>query len=243
MTNFILWEGASLLDGSPIACIAIMKSQNAKTGNMIQTVIIRTDQSPIAASQAGTDGAVCGSCIHRHSLGGACYVNLGQMPLSVYRAYKRGSYEPVTARNISAFYGRSMRLGAYGDPAAVPFRVWSAIIRYGKIEYYTGYTHQASHKNFDQALASLCMISADTPKQALKHHSQGKRTFRVKTPGAPLLPNEIECLSDTEGLHCIDCKLCDGTGKNKVNIAINVHGSRQSRYAAKYETINTRALT
>ncbi len=55
--GFIMWEGASVLDGSPIVCIATLETSNKKTGAMVQTLIIRTDMSPIEGSKAKKDGA------------------------------------------------------------------------------------------------------------------------------------------------------------------------------------------
>ena len=74
---------------------------------------------------------------------------------------------------------------------------------------------------------SICMVSADTPKQALKFQSKGAKTFRVAMVGDALFPSEIECLADSKGIQCIDCGLCDGATRN---IAITVHGSRSSNF-------------
>jgi hypothetical protein len=233
----VLYKGPSVLDGAPIVVIATFKTSNVKTGDMVQTWIMRDDVDPIEASKQGLDMTVCGSCVHRHSLGGACYVNLGQAPLSIWRAYKRGSYPMATMATIEPIIGRALRLGAYGDPAAVPFNIWDGLMRAVKPKTRTGYTHQVAHKNFDHRILNFCMASADTPKQARKFHAMGARTFRVKTSEGDFLPNEIECLSDSKGVQCIDCGLCDGKGE-QVNIAISVHGSRANRYETKYQNAN-----
>jgi hypothetical protein len=139
--------------------------------------------------------------------------------------------------DLKRIQGRALRLGAYGDPAAVPFLVWLGLVSAVKPSTQTGYTHQVAHKNFDTRILRYCMASADTIKQAQKLHALGARTFRVKTKEADFLPNEIECLSDSKGIQCIDCGLCDGAS-DKVNIAINVHGSRSNRYESKFQNAN-----
>ena len=48
--GFILYEGASMLDGAPIVVIATMKTSNRKTGDMVQTWILRSDVNPVEAS-------------------------------------------------------------------------------------------------------------------------------------------------------------------------------------------------
>ena len=74
------------------------------------------------------------------------------------------------------------------------------------------------------------MVSADTPKQALKYQKLGAKTFRVALVGDSLADNEVECLADSENLTCAECGLCDGT---KSNVAITVHGSRMKRFNSK----------
>jgi len=224
--GYIMWQGASVLDGAPIAIIATMATSNAKTGDMVQTWIIRTDMNPVEASKVGKDVAICGSCPHRHYNKGACYVNIGQAPNAVYKGYVKGIYPAFDASlHGGHFSHRKIRLGAYGDPAAVPFEEMAKIAYLGI--GHTGYTHQANHKNFDDRFMSICMVSADTPRQALKFQSKGAKTFRVAMVGDALFPSEIECLADSKGIQCIDCGLCDGATKN---IAITVHGSRSSNF-------------
>lgn len=238
INGVVLYEGPSVLDGQPIAVIATLNSSNAKTGPMVQTWIMRSDVEPHTASKAGLDGSVCGGCPHRHSLNGACYVILHQGPLSVYRAYKRGNYHYHPSDELLAelFAGRMLRMGSYGDPAAVPVSVWKRANSFAAGG--TGYTHQIGHPQFDTRILNWCMVSADTPKQSAMHQKHGRRTFRVKTEESPLLPNEIECLADTKGMNCLDCGLCSGDRANGPSIAINVHGSFTKRYTSKYGRIN-----
>jgi len=239
MAGFKLWEGASLLTGEPIVVIVTMGGNNPKTDNdfksMVQTWIMLRDTPPHEAVKSGNDEGVCGNCIQRPSVGGACYVKTFQAPLSIWRAYKRGNYNNVI--NLENLRGAELRLGSYGDPSAVPFDIWRNLIDKVQPRLMTGYTHQMSHKAFDKRMAEVCMISADTPKVALKAHAQGFRTFRMTTDTEQLLPNEIICPNDTDGVKCIDCGLCDGAG-DKPNIAILAHGALAKRYNEKYEKIN-----
>lgn len=233
--GYVLYEGPSVLDGKPIVVIATMKTKNRKTGQMVQTWILRSDMSPLSALETRQDESVCGVCIHRRSIGGGCYVNVGQAPQAVYKAYKAGSYSHKW--DSETFLGKLVRMGAYGDPAAMPYHLWEDVIALA--DGHTGYTHQLSHKNFDMAMTDICMVSADTPKSAQMAQARGLRTFRVKSPDAPYLTNEIECLADSKGMTCAECWLCDGKN-DKPSIAIDVHGSLSSRYESKYRTINLR---
>jgi len=103
--GYVIYDGPSLLDGKPIVVIAITKSSNTKTGNEVQTIIMRKDIDPIAASRTGEDFTICGNCIHRGrphdgDSGGAkersCYVML-LMVLSVFKAYNKGLYPSVVS--------------------------------------------------------------------------------------------------------------------------------------------------
>ena len=202
--GFIMYQGQSMLDGAPIVVIATMSTSNVKTGQMVQTWILRADINPVEASKIGQDSSICGNCVHRHYNKGACYVNIGQAPNSVYKGYQRGIY-PVFSVDDHAHYfsHRKIRLGAYGDPAAVPFGVMQSIAALGI--GHTGYTHQADHKGFDGRYFELCKVSADTPRQAAKYQKLGAKTFRVALAGDALASGELECLSDSKGLQCIDC--------------------------------------
>ena len=237
--GFVLYEGPSVLDGAPIVAIATMSTKNAKTGAMVQTWILRADMAPLAALEAKADVSVCGVCPQRRSIGGACYVNVGQAPQAVWKAYKRGSYSHDW--NPETFAGRKIRLGAYGDPAAVPADVWASVL--DRASGWTGYTHQISHKNFQHELLKWVMVSADTPRQASALQGRGYRTFRVKAPGAPVLPGEITCPTEYNAqANCAACGLCNGAARDGKSVVIDVHGSLSSRYVSKYGNANLIAV-
>ena len=236
-SGLVLYDGPSVLDPSKdVLVIATLSSANVKTGNMIQTWILVKDYAPVEASKLGQDEIICGQCPHRHFNNGACYVNLGQAPNGIYKAWKSGKY-PIfnKAKHGQYFLGRKLRLGAYGDPASVPFNVWKAPLSLAI--GHTGYTHQIKHRNFDKRYLSICQVSADTPKQAIAYQKLGAKTFRVALDGDQLLDGEEICLSETVGTQCQDCLLCDGS---KQNIAIAVHGSRKSKF--KSNLIPTKAV-
>jgi len=172
---------------------------------------------------------VCGSCPHRWFNGGACYVNVGQAPNAIYKSFRAGKYPDYNPeQHEHLLQHRKIRLGAYGDPAAAPFEIMNYLANVGI--GHTGYTHQARHKNFDERFLSICMVSADSPKQAQHWQDKGARTFRVAMVGDAMFDSEIECLSDSKGLQCLDCGLCDGNKRSSKNIVIAVHGSRQSKF-------------
>lgn len=238
--GYVLWQGASLLDGSPIAAIAVgtaTDSTNSKTGAMLQTYIIRTDINPVEALRTGDDAAVCGDCKHRPILGGACYVNVGQGPRAVFVALQRGNYP--RADDITAIgAGRIVRLGTYGDPAAVPAWVWEQLT--ARAAGHTGYSHQWANPALPQAhrdaIARLCMASADTPEERAAALAAGMRTFRVRTADAPIEPGEFVCPASAEAGKrrvCATCKACDGTARDigQASPVIIAHGSKASRLA------------
>lgn len=217
----VIFDGPSELDGQPILAIVSWRSGNAKTGQMAQVWILRRDASPVDAAQTGRDASVCGDCPLRRSAGGACYVLLPKAPMMVHRAWRAGRYPTLAPRDAGR--GRLIRLGAYGDPAAVPIRVWRQLLR--EAQGWTGYTHQWRRR---PALRRYVMASCDTEADAAAATAAGWRTFRVRREAARLLPNEIVCPASAEGgyrVQCAQCRLCCGTTRSAKNIAIIAHGA------------------
>jgi len=235
--GFILYRGLSVLDSAPIVAIATLQTRNAKTGPMVQTWIMREDINPVEAIKTKQDSSVCGSCPLRSNLGGSCYVKAFQAPNKIYNSYKRGNYPTLSDQGVrEALAFKKVRVGSYGDPASVPVKVWGNALKLAR--GYTGYTHQINHKNFDTEILKYCMVSADTLNSATKHHTKNLRTFRVVTDYNQLLPSEIICPADSQGLTCIECGQCNGAKSKGSNIAILVHGSRSKKHVKKYDQVN-----
>lgn len=231
MDKGIIYRGPSQLDGSPIVVIATATKSNAKTGAVLQTYILRADMHPLEASKSGADAAICGNCPLRGEVtqdparktakNRGCYVNLGQGPSSVYRAMLRGFYPDATQDPAAIGRGKIVRVGTYGDPAAVPDAVWDSLL--SGASAWTAYTHQAAWR------PDVAMQSADTLAIARDHWSQGRRTFRVVGKTEDLQASEILCPASKEAGYrttCAACKLCAGTStKSAKSIAIVAHGS------------------
>jgi hypothetical protein len=228
----VLYRGPSLLNGRRIVVVATglcRKSKNPKTGNMVQTYILLDRTDPISAVQTSRDEAICGDCPHRGTDGklGSCYVNLIQGPVGVYKAVREGNYPKFNqGKHLHLFRERVVRLGSYGDPAAVPIQVWETILSVAK--HWTGYTHQ--WRRCSPAYSRFCMASVETPRQREEAMAKGYRTFRVRLAHQPILPGEFVCPASPEGGHrltCEQCKACSGAKAHDSNAspAIIVHGS------------------
>jgi hypothetical protein len=232
----VIWAGKSLLDGqSDVVVVAVLASSNGKTGDMVQTYILRADRSPVEAVRDGTDSAICGvgedGCKHRGDLedgkGRTCYVNIGQGPLIVWKTLMRGGYAKASEIEVAELgRGRMVRLGTYGDPAAVPAGLWRALVSLSV--GHTGYTHQ-----WRQAMAgelqALVMASCDSLEEARGAQAAGWRTFRVIFPGQQERQRgEALCPASEEAgrkLQCEQCGACSGTGSGrKGSVAILAHG-------------------
>ncbi len=212
------WAGPSELDGAPTVCIFTgfgRASANVKTGPMIQTWILRADIDPLRASSTGEDRSVCGDCPHRWALGGQCYVTLHRAPLQAWRTWRAGRYQEIDRQAIvgGALAGRKLRLGAYGDPAAVPYRIWADCVAFGRLAGWTGYTHQWRRARH---LRHVVMASVDSAIEQVEAQSAGWRTFRVAGRGdARRLDREMACPASAEAGHrlaCDACMACDGAG-------------------------------
>jgi len=235
--NFIFYRGPSMLDGAPILAVAtIQRSSNVKTGAMVQTWIMRDDINPIDAARQGLDFSICGDCQHRgqHNDAGeripstrSCYVRLDTAPLNVWNTARRGRYDdlsadlPIAAERVA---GKLLRLGSYGDPAAVPYAVWETLL--ANVAGRTGYTHQwRSFPEFSAWVMASCDSSADRVAARVLNF----RTFRV-APAANYTreAGEILCPASAEAgkrTTCAACKACGGhSARAKADVMIPAHG-------------------
>ena len=229
--GIILWSGKSLLDGERIMVIAtgiFTKTENRKTGDMIQTWILRRDINPMLARRLGEDKSICGNCKHKEQ--STCYVNIGQAPMGIYNAYQDGRYRHFQKEDLELFRDRSIRIGSYGDPSAVNYEVWENIC--AVTSNHTAYTHQWDNKKIDPRLKNICMASVDTIKGFYKEYekaqSLGWRTFRVRESlDNPLMDNEFVCPASKEAGALTQCEKCGACGgfrsKTKKSVTIVIH--------------------
>lgn len=207
--SIVVWRGPSNLNGAPIEAILSFGSRNTKTGDLAQLWILPTSADPAEAQRTGEDAAVCGDCPMRPAhaemrrasgVRHGCYVKTSRAPLSTWRAARRK--RPDLASAVEAVRGLKLRLGAYGDPAALPEDVIRALC--GAASGWTGYTHSPSAAPY---LRGFVMASAETTLDSLRLRRQGWRTFRQGATG----PGEVTCPATTHDVQCADCMLCDGS--------------------------------
>jgi hypothetical protein len=229
-SSYVLWEGNSPIDGNPVVVIATMHSSNAKTGDMVQISILRSDMSPVEAVKSGGDWSICGDCKHRSPQGSGfhgrtCYVNVFRYPHQVWRSYRGGKYNHINIEKfVKLVKGRRVRFGAYGDPVVIPFAIVDAIA--SASDGWTGYTHQWNKSQYD-AYKRFFMASVDTDAEAMLASNLGWRYFRVSLD-ARKHDNEVVCPASKERniTQCIRCIACDGVvrGTGRTNIFIQIHG-------------------
>lgn len=243
--TIVVYRGPSMLDGAPIVCIASGldgSSSNGKTGPMIQVWIMREDIAPHHAQKTGDDSSVCGDCKKKPSVAKGsgmlpCYVKTFQGPRSTWEGSRKLPTMPLeSVREAIQASGYAVRLGAYGDPSALPADVLTALTV--DAPAHTGYTHQWRDRRF-QWLRYLVMASVDTVEERDQAHALGWRTFRaisrreafadlVGGPGRQYT-REIWCpaVSHDREVTCATCRLCDGVridrDGRRANIAIIEH--------------------
>ncbi len=229
MPGIEFYRGPSQLNKAPIVGIATNNSKNVKTGDMIQTWILLQEVNPISGVQLNFDDGICGDCKHRK---GVCYVDLSKAPQNIWKSWKNGKY-PVD-NSVGFFEDKLVRISSYGDPTAIPLKIWDKIL--GSSKGFTGYTHQWSKKRF-QAYKKFCMASVDTVQERLRAKALGWRTFRIKSPGnsfeGKINGQEIICPASPESpanLTCATCLFCNGGGLKgkgesaRKDVCISVHG-------------------
>ncbi|WP_316207490.1 hypothetical protein [Bradyrhizobium sp. SZCCHNR3118] len=250
MKGFVFYRGPSEIDGEPIICIATGiedGGSNSKTGPMVQIYILRADQSPLQAAQNGADVSICGTCPHRgrivrdaktgllSNVGRSCYVTLIRGPRVVWDAYSRGVYPDVPLAKARKLLARKVvRVGAYGDPGAVPIKVWKSAL--GLVADLTGFTHMWREV---PELSAFCMASCDSEVDRVLAKALGFRTFRVRTKTEPKLSGEGHCPGSAEmgkATQCAVCMLCGGNRTNaKADITIAAHGAGKRNFERNKE--------
>ena len=217
-------------------------SENGKTGEgddakwdrMAQVYILPADMpsheaywlqsSDIAHARAFR--AVCGDC--EIGKAKACYVRKEQSVLSTWSSWRAGNKVRATKQvwDWLASGAIAVRIGADGDPAAVPAYVWERICRPGA--RWTGYCHQWRDARF-QVLSQWLMASTSDPDSASLAMSMGWRAFHVvsgdESPEA--YAGTVLCPSDT--VVCARCGLCDGQNTQAKSVRIVAHGAHASK--------------
>lgn len=230
--GLVLWEGPSELNGEPIVVVANKldtTSMNRKTGPMVQVYILLRDEPSWEAITNGADEAVCGCCKMRALEAGGggrtCFVQVWPYVETVWKTYRKGRYRPIDSFDWNPLEGRQIRVGEYGDPAAVPTSVWAKVLDGAK--GWTAYTHL--WPDCDQALRRYAMASVDTPAEYREANPMGWRTFRSRLPTERIYKNELMCPAAEEAgkkTQCIKCGQCDGRRRSdkRKNRTIIIHG-------------------
>lgn len=226
--GYVLYEGPSELDGRPIVAVLTLRSKNEKTGPMAQLWILCADVAPLDALRSGADSAICGDCPLRgdHGHGRSCYVQVARAPAAVWQAWRRGIY-PVHLHPARAGAGRRIRLGAYGDPAAVPAHILRALV--SRADTHTGYTHM-----WDRAdIADFVMASVHSAQGAATARARGYRVFwSGPEDGSPPAGERLQwCPATPERgyrLTCATCRACEGSApwsRRTADVFIRAHGA------------------
>lgn len=238
VNGYTIYDGPSMLDGKPIVAIVTgyaIDTANKKMGSApLQTWILPRDVNPLDATRTGADASICGNCPHRgwiedgHNIGRSCYVEVHFGVRNVWLAWQRGNYpDSVRIGDIVRLgHARTIRLGSYGDPAAVPFWVWRSLTH--AASWTMGYTRQwrDCHAEFSR----LCMASVESEDERAEAKALGWRTFRVRSQCDPVGDYEIICPASAEAgkrAVCEDCRACSGLGgKARADVTIIAHGAR-----------------
>lgn len=224
----LLWQGPSMLDGAPIVLLATDASTNKKLGNgVLTTYILRADIHPQEAVTTGGDSSICGDCKYRgdKGKGRTCYVALRRGPFSVWNQFHKG--EAGSQALFKAGKGKVVRLGSYGDPAAVEFEVWRELLR-GSVGR-MGYTHQ--WKTCDQRFKDILMASVDDPREYELAKSMGWKCYRVRLPEEPRMKGERPCPASDEAGKKVTCSDCRGCNGQRHDFTIVAHGQDYQKKA------------
>lgn len=241
--GYVLWEGESLLAGSPIVAIitGIHGTTNRKTGRMLQTWILCQTTTPGEAKRTGEDEAVCGNCAFRMHAQGGCYVGMWG-PSSIWKAWKAGKYPKIDHSAVSYIKEtQHLRFGSYGDPVAVPVGVWKGILP-NNSKHSTGYTSQWRLPQA-KTYRDFLMASTKSPAETAEAQAKGWRTFEVLPLDYPVPEGALWCPSDrlnpSKKLSCERCGACSGARGGTASIVIYAHGPGAALFGTKRQRLPT----
>lgn len=232
--TYLVYDGPSEIDGSPILAFLTLESQNKKTGNIPSIMILVKGIDPTTAIKLGLDYSICGNCPLRGIAGKdrACYVNVGQSPTAIRNWYDRHNPPVITLEHaISLIGGRLVRCGSYGDMAMLPLDVAVSLAGIRSV----GYTHQWRDARV-QPYKKFLMASCDTLDDVREAKALGWRVFYTCIDTGVIPENMIECPAGKPGkfgpIQCRECGLCSGISGAR-DIAILPHGPYPKMLAIK----------
>ena len=220
----IIYHGPSRIGRGSVVCIATgldRPSTNRKTGDVLQVWILSATRHPLAALRKPNSKRATSHCGRCPLQSNGCYVNVGRAPAQIYRAWRAGRYPEL---DVSAFDGKQIRLGAYGDPAAIPAHLIDTISRRAKS--IVGYSHSLPVLHHTQAkqLSRWLMCSTHDEASRIWAESRGYRVFHV-SPEKP--SGFLTCLNSSHGLQCDKCGACNGNKGRSIWIA--PHGTSKAK--------------
>jgi hypothetical protein len=212
--GFILYETDTIVH---IVTGINNRSDNPKTGDMLQIWHILKSEHPVEALRNGHDKIVCDDC--PFASGNGCYVNIMGVA-QVYRAYRNGNYPLTTDYSFAS--GRKIRFGAYGNPSHLPIDIVRQLCNISS--GWTGYVH--NYRTINPEYAQFFMASTHDMNDIIDAKTLGYRCFTVGTEYGILCPASEEAGKRTT---CAKCNLCDGARMNDVrkDIFIAPHGTKK----------------
>lgn len=198
------------------------RSRNGKTGNMITMYFIPDKEFNTNRQEKTT---ICGQCPLLKNK--SCYVNTAQAPAQIFAKIHRNGYDKF---NISRLIGKKLRLGGYGEPVLLPFRLMKKISKV--VDGMLGYTHAWKNK-WAQPYKQFLMASVESLEGKVLANSMGWKSFRIIQSVEDLQKDELLCPASKEWkektgkeITCSKCMLCAGnSSRTPKNIAIVGHGS------------------
>ena len=184
-------------------------SQNSKTGPMAQLWIY--DATTAAPTEAN-----CGTCelkTSKNAYGHSCYAaRLRPMRTMLERCRNK---QPNLWAAVASLRRNCMplRLGAFGDPAAIPPEYTKALVSAARFSL--GYTHDWFNRRSEH-LRGVCQASVESDADMRVAHLFAWKTFRVGS-GPDMFHSEVHCPGQLHKRTCLECQRCDGKRGNVYN--------------------------
>jgi hypothetical protein len=191
-----IYRGPSRLAWGNVHAFALESRGNRATGACTAVAIVSECRS-----------AMCGDCPRKS---GGCYAHRGHQPY-VY-ARSAGVAEASYFAALHMTFGRVLRLGCIGDPAAIPREALEPVCCAAR--RVLGYTH-GWRRESALWLREWAMASTESAEETVEANARGFAAFEVVPRGQAYVGNGTQCRKQAEpGRDCASCLWCNGRGRN-----------------------------
>jgi hypothetical protein len=196
--SLLIYRGPGAQSGKPINVVLTVSSANSKIGALAQVWIVPHEHRLILkddpdAGVTANDDAVCGTCPLRANgaAGRLCYVNPLTAGNVTKTAYRKADTDVVPVPVSLRGQALGLRIGAYGDPAEIPFDLLMQLVslanstgarRSGQVGYTQHWRTMGHNPPHARYLMASCFSVEEAPVEETTDNTNESETDESEVP-------------------------------------------------------------